>query len=802
MTLSDLSILAETLELLEWSRLCDHLATFASTKIGAMACRQWSPWVSQEQTEYRLTQTDEAVLLENSQAGGFSLQGIHDLLPYLERAQRGGALLGRELQEVASTLKAARKVRRTIDDLGSVPTLQDLVDTIRTYPEIEQAIFQSLEDDGSVRDTASDKLRTARKSVREVRSHIQTRLQRILGERGQAVQEAVITQRDGRYVLPVKATHKDVIRGVVHDSSSTGATLFVEPYSIVGDNNQLRQLQSQIRAEEQRVLKALSDQVGSVTDDLEHLQAVMMELDVALARARYSWWLEGNRPQFVASGLKLRHVQHPLLLWQHHHEEQQAVVPVDFKLYADVTAVVITGPNTGGKTVTLKTLGLLVLMAKAGVYLPAKDPVELPWFDRVFADIGDEQSLQQNLSTFSGHIRRIGRILEQLQSGVSEEGSLRPDLVLLDEVGAGTDPTEGAALARALLEQLAQTALLTVATTHYGELKSLKYESAQFENASVEFNEATLAPTYRLLWGIPGRSNALAIAERLTLSSAVVERARIHLQGETDDVNTVIEGLEKQRAVLEVKTQEVEALHRELESLQQEMEGRSQSIAEREAALQDEQAGTLQSEIQSARDQVAAVIRRLQKGEMSGQAAQKATAALDQLEQKFQPDPEPTPPTETEFFPVKGDRIRLLGLNQIGEVTAINGDEFTVKSGLLKFTVGLHQIAPIDEHHEKQRQRPKPPPTPAPKSQTAPLNIRTSRNTVDLRGRTVADAEALMEQALAEASSGPLWLIHGHGTGRLRTGVHQYLKAHPRVTKFTAADPEDGGTGATVATVK
>ncbi|NJK63150.1 MAG: endonuclease MutS2 [Synechococcaceae cyanobacterium SM2_3_1] len=786
-------MLSETLNLLEWPRLCEHLATFTATKMGARACLDLSPWNSRSTTDRLLEQTAEAMRLEETLPGGLSLQGVHDLLPWIERAERGGSLQSLDLFQLATTLSTARKVRRTIDDHSQVPQLQDLIQTVRTYPELEQEILRCVEDDGSLRDAASEKLYQLRGSLREQRSQILDKLHRILSEHSQAVQEAVITQRDGRYVIPVKASHRDLIRGLVHDSSSSGATLYLEPYRVSESQNRLRQLQAQATREEERIRQELSQQVAAVAPDLRHLQSVLVEMDLALARCRYSYWLEGNRPQFTSTGVSLRQVRHPLLLWQAHHEHQGDVIPVDFRIQSSVRVVVITGPNTGGKTVALKTLGLLALMAKVGLFLPARDPVELPWFARILADIGDEQSLQQNLSTFSGHIRRIGRILAALPADLDPQS---PSLVLLDEVGAGTDPTEGVALATALLQELAAKSTLTLATTHYGELKALKYENSQFENASVEFDDATLAPTYRLLWGIPGRSNALSIAERLDLAPAVVDRARHLLLGRTDEVNTVIQGLERQRADLETRTAQVETLHQELQTLQQQMMQRSQLLAQREKQLQGEKQAAIQAEIQAARKQVASVIRQLQKGTPSGQDAQQASEALHRLA----PQQASPPAIETEFVPEVGDRVRLRGLDQTGEVIAIDGRDVTVRSGVLKFSVNLGQVAPLDEHQAKQRQRPKAVPAPPPPPK-APLQIRTSRNTVDLRGCTVSDAEILLEQVFAEADPGPLWIIHGHGTGRLRTGVQTYLKAHPRIQSFEAAETQDGGSGVTVATL-
>jgi DNA mismatch repair protein MutS2 len=783
----DSSLRQETLELLEWPRLCQQLATFAATPLGRRACLELDPWRSREESEAYLDQTEEAIRLDRSQPGGVSLEGIHNLLPALERVERGGVLSGEELIQIATTLGTARRLRRLIDEQEHLPRLQEWVSSLRTYPELEQEIFRCLDEHGEVRDSASPALADLRRQHRLFRSQIQERLQEVMSQCPQALQDTLIGQRQGRFVLMVKATHRDLIRGLVHDSSASGATLYVEPYAVVELGNRLRETEARLRAEEERILAALSAQVGAVAADLEHLQAVMVRLEVALARARYSLWLEGNRPQFVAGGLRLRRVRHPLLWWQARQEGKGLdVVPIDFTLPESIRAVVITGPNTGGKTVALKTLGLLVLMAKAGIFLPAQDPPQLPWFDGVYADIGDEQSLEQNLSTFSGHIHRISRIVQALQS------SPAPALVLLDEVGAGTDPTEGAALAAGLLEYLSEKALLTLATTHYGELKALKYQHPGFENASVEFDEATLAPTYRLLWGIPGRSNALTIAQRLQLDPEILRRAQRRLQGESQ-VDKVIAGLEAQRAQLEEQAAQVGSLHQELETLYRQMQERSRRLAEREAQLEYQQRQGLETLLAAARQEVAAAIRKLQQGD----APHQVTAHLEQIRKRYLPAPQPV---DTEFVPEVGDRVRLRGLGQTGEVIAVEGEVYVVRSGILKFTVPRAQLDPLDEHQAKQRQRPKAPPPPPPA--TAPLNLRTSHNTLDLRGKTVAEAEAILEAHLAQAPPGPVWIIHGHGTGRLRAGIRAYLQNHPRVQSFAAAPPHEGGSGVTVAQLR
>nr|WP_232229361.1 endonuclease MutS2 [Crinalium epipsammum] len=532
-------IQSETLELLEWSRLCQHLATFAATKLGVVAARNLVIPPTQAESLQLLAQTKEIYELENRLTTGLSFEGIQDIGESIQRAELQGILSGEQLLAIATTLAGMRRLRRMLDDQEDIPVLKELVADLRTYPELEQEIHRCIDDRGDVADRASPKLGGIRTQLKGIRDRIYQTLQGILQRQSNAVGQQLVTQRGDRFVIPVKATHKESIPGIVHDSSSSGATLFVEPNAIVSLGNQLRQHQRQEQVEIEAVLRALTEQVAAVKSDLENLLAVATTLDLATARARYSLWLEANPARFIeretGEQIVLRQLRHPLLVWQHQHEQGSAVVPVSLVIQPQTRVVTITGPNTGGKTVTLKTLALAALMAKVGLFVPAREPVELPWFDLVLADIGDEQSLEQSLSTFSGHIRRISRIIEAISSEKTEDNldhQIHPSplsppssLVLLDEVGAGTDPAEGSALAIALLQYLADHSLLTLASTHYGELKALKYEDERFENASVEFNEDTLSPTYRLLWGIPGRSNALTIAKRLGLKSEIIDNA-------------------------------------------------------------------------------------------------------------------------------------------------------------------------------------------------------------------------------------------------------------------------------------
>lgn len=807
-------IQAETLELLEWNRLCHHLATFAATKLGAVAARQLVPPDTQEESLQLLAQTQEVYQLEQQLESGWSFEGIVDIGESLDRASVGGILSGTELLAIATTLSGVRRLRRTIDAQEGLPTLTALVAEVRTYPELEQAIHHSIDDAGKVADRASPKLADIRSHLKAVRERIYQVLQGILQRQGGAIQEAVITQRGDRFVIPVKAPHKDQIPGIVHDTSSTGATLYIEPQAIVGAGNTLRQHRRQEQVEEERILKELTQQVTAVQSDLEKLLAIATILDLATAKARYSLWLEGNLPRFIdleQDPMTLRQLRHPLLVWQHQHEQGEAVVPIDVQIHSPIRVVAITGPNTGGKTATLKTIGLAALMAKAGLFVPAREPVELPWFDRILADIGDEQSLQQSLSTFSGHIHRIIRIVTALEEECGERGREGDgdaencqSLVLLDEVGAGTDPAEGSALAIALLKYFADRALLTVATTHYGELKALKYQDDRFENASVEFDDRNLSPTYRLLWGIPGRSNALTIAQRLGLKADIIAEARQRVGGFSEEINRVIAGLEAQRREQESKAQAAHQLLQQAERFYTEVSQKASSLQHRERELKRYQEQEIQTAITEAKGEIAKVIRQLQQGSPVAQKAQQATAELTDIAEKHLPKPEKRQPS---YQPQVGERIRIPSLGQTAEVLSLaeEAGEVTVRFGLMKMTLPLTDIESLDgkkvDLPTKEKAVAAKLAQPAP-SKPAPA-IRTSKNTVDLRGSRVADAEIELETAISQAiDSGVLWIIHGKGTGRLRQGIHEFLKQHPQVERFELAPQNEGGTGVTLVYLK
>ncbi|MEB3300786.1 MAG: endonuclease MutS2, partial [Cyanobacteriota bacterium] len=677
---------AEALDLLEWPRLCSQVASFAVTSSGRRFCQALplasTPAASQE----LLGETTELLALDGLSEGGLSFQGVADLTTTVALCAKGGTAGGEPLLEVATTLAAARRLRRQIDDPSLRPITTALIDSLRTLPELEQRLQFCLEEGGRVADRASPALQGLRRQLAGLRAERRERLADLLRRWAPSLQDTVIAERNGRPVLAVKAGAAAQLPGLVHDSSASGSTVFLEPQAVIPLGNRIRELEGEERELEEAVLRELSGLVGEEREALEHLQAVLLRLEAGLARARYGAWLGALRPELSSNPLapwSLEGLRHPLLLWQARQEDGAPVVPVSVRVAEPVRVVAITGPNTGGKTVTLKAVGLAALMARAGLFLPCSATPKLPWCAQVLADIGDEQSLQQNLSTFSGHIRRIARILAALP-GAEQEPPAPPhhtaappgaSLVLLDEVGAGTDPTEGTALAIALLRQLAERAHLTIATTHFGELKALKYADPRFENASVAFDVDTLSPTYHLQWGIPGRSNALAIAARLGLEPAVLQEAEALLapRGE-GDVNAVIAGLEGQRQRQQEAAEEAAALLARTELLHEELLARWQQQKEQSAELQEQRRQELERSIRAGQGEVRRLIRRLRQAGRAqpteaGEAARQVGQRLRKLEETHRPSPERR--EHQGWLPKVGERVRVLSLGKAGEVLAL-----------------------------------------------------------------------------------------------------------------------------------
>ena len=811
------AIAAEALDLLEWPRLAGHVAGFASTAAGERHCASLPLPPSCAESRALLAETTELLGLDGVLEGGLSFRGVADIAATVLRCAKGGTAGGEALLDVATTLAAARRLRRQIEAEDLRPVTSALVADLRTLPELEQRLHFAIEEGGRVADRASAELEGLRRQLQGVRAERRERLQELIRRWGNLLQDTVVAERNGRPVLAVKAGSASQVAGIVHDSSASGSTVFVEPQAVISLGNRLRELEGRERELEEQILAELSALVGEEAGALAHLQAVLVRLDAGVARARYGAWLGAVRPELEAdpaAPFEFRELRHPLLLWQERRDAGRPVVPVSLRVGAELRVVAITGPNTGGKTVTLKSLGLAALMARAGLFLPCSGTPRLPWCGQVLADIGDEQSLQQNLSTFSGHIRRIARILEALgaRSGVSiPQGA---SLVLLDEVGAGTDPTEGAALAAALLRELAERARLTVATTHFGELKALKYADPRFENASVAFDVETLSPTYHLQWGIPGRSNALAIAARLGLDGRVVAAAAEQLaaagEGEGGGVNRVIEGLEQQRRQQQEAAEAAAVVLARTELLHEELLARWEQQKEQSAELQEQRRQQLERSIREGQGEVRRLIRRLRRGaadadrgdgRSAGEVARQAGQRLKRLEAEHRPQPQRR--EHAGWKPVVGDRVRLLALGKAAEVLAISADglELTLRCGVLRSTVALAAIEGLNG----EKPAPQAPPPVTVRSRRAPGSrgpqVRTESNTVDVRGLRVHEAEAAVEERLRGAN-GPVWVIHGIGTGKLKRGLREWLAGVPYVERVSDAEQGDGGMGCSVVWVK
>jgi len=783
----------DTLNLLEWPRLCEHLSGFASTVQGRHRCLILDLPSDLSVSRMRLAETLEIGALDGLIDGGLSFQGVHDLGNILIRCAKGGVASGEELLAVADTLAAARRLRRQINDPELRPTTSALLVDVATLPELEQRLKFGLEEGGRVADRASSKLAGLRRKWQGLRQERRDFLQEMLRRFASMLQDTVIAERHGRPVLAVKANAASQLPGQVHDSSASGSTVFIEPQVVISLGNRLAELEGRIREEEQLVLAELSAAVAEHVASLVHLAEVLLQLDLALARGRYGKWIGGVPPTLYAESeapFSFQELRHPLLVWQHRNEQGAAVVPISVEVSSTLRVVAITGPNTGGKTVTLKSVGLAALMARAGLLLPCKGRPSMPWCAQVLADIGDEQSLQQNLSTFSGHVKRIGRILEAL---IDEPG---PALVLLDEVGAGTDPSEGTALATALLRTLADRARLTIATTHFGKLKALKYSDARFENASVAFDSETMLPTYRLQWGIPGRSNALAIARRLGLDDEVIATAQ-ELLGPCGDgeVNEVIQGLEEQRSRQQAAAEDAAALLARTELLHEELLSRWQQQRKQSADIQERGRQKLENSIREGQQEVRTLIRRLRQGGADGEIARRAGQRLRRIEAVHRRQPERK--QQIGWRPEVGERIRVLALGKAAEVLAISGDgqQLTVRCGVMRSSVDLEAVESLDGL------KPSPPEQVVKvqfhSARGSGAEVRTTRNTVDVRGLRVHEAEVVVEEHLRSAN-GPIWVIHGIGTGKLKRGLLQWLETLPYVKRVNDADQNDGGVGCTV----
>jgi DNA mismatch repair protein MutS2 len=782
-------MLERTLKVLEFQKVKEQLSKHASSSLGKEKVEKLLPTTSYEEAIMWQDMTDEATTVLRLK-GNVPLGGIHDIRAFAKRAKIGSVLSPHELMDISNTIYASRQLKKFIEELLeeelSIPYLQQLGENLMILIELERKINFCIGDNGEVLDGASEKLKTIRQQLKTLESRIREKLDSMVRSSStqKMLSDAIITIRNDRYVIPVKQEYRSAFGGMVHDQSASGATLFIEPQSIVELNNQLNETRLKEKQEIERILIELSSEVAVEADQLINNVNLLSEIDFMFTKGAYSQKIKGSKPKLNNEGyIKLFKARHPLI-------PKEEVVPNDVELGKDFTSIVITGPNTGGKTVTLKLVGLFTIMAQSGLQLPALDGSEMGIFESVYADIGDEQSIEQSLSTFSSHMVNIVEILKKVDSN---------SLVLFDELGAGTDPQEGAALAISILDEVYNKGARVIATTHYPELKAYGYNRSGVVNASVEFDVETLSPTYKLLIGIPGRSNAFEISKRLGLNESVINNARMHISAESNQVENMIASLEDNRRRAEVELQEAEALRKNANDLNKELQRQIIEFNEKRDNMYEKAEKKAAESVEKAKQEAEHIIKQLRNMQKEQYAVIKDHELIEAKKRLQEATPnlvknknqKKQSATKSESLH-PGDEVKVLSLNQKGHlINKVSNNEWQVQIGIMKMKVNEKNLEYIS--------RPKP-------IETKPLaTVRGVESHVklelDLRGERYEDALIRLEKYIDDAllAGYPrVSIIHGKGTGALRTGVQEYVKNHRSVKKARYGEAPEGGTGVTI----
>ncbi|CAI6018739.1 Endonuclease MutS2 [Paenibacillus sp. JJ-100] len=780
------------LHTLEYRKILNTLISFAQTSMGKKKADQLEPVSDLEEVKRLLQQTDEAFTFERLK-GSPSFGGIVDITASVKRAEIGGTLNPHELLSIATTTQAARRLKRQIAALHEDEPMESLFfisDQLSEQKELEDAIRVCIDDNAEVADSASVTLAQIRRELRGGEARIREKLDSMIRSStvSKMLQDQLITIRGDRFVIPVKAEYRSYFGGIVHDQSGSGATLFIEPESIVAMNNKLRETRIREEREIEIILQKLTALVSEQGEWLIYDVDLLASLDFIFAKARLARELKATLPRMNDRGfLKLKKGRHPLIPIEH-------VVPIDVELGNNYTSIIVTGPNTGGKTVTLKTIGLLSLMAMSGLFVPAEDGSQLCVFDAIYADIGDEQSIEQNLSTFSSHMTNIIRILKHMTP---------KSLILLDELGAGTDPAEGSALAISMLEHMHRTGCRMVATTHYSELKAYAYERKGVINASMEFDINTLSPTYRLLVGVPGRSNAFAIAERLGLPGYILDYARGEVKEEDQRIEHMIASLEENRLTAEQEREKAETLRQDMEKLRSRHQAELEKLEQqrdRRIEKAEEDARNIIDKARAEAEKIIADLRQLALEEGASVKEHKLIAARKQLDEA---EPEKRKKTIKKAAAPKtraigpGDEVLVYSLNQKGHVVEMAGSkDAVVQLGIMKMKVSLDDLE-LQQPAPAIKQ-PKQKPVTGVK-RTRDDNVKSE---LDLRGANLEEALMETDRFIDEAflaNLGQVYIIHGKGTGILRSGIQDYLRKHKHVKSYRLGNYGEGGNGVTVA---
>ena len=790
----------KALETLEYKKIIAQLKREMGSAASAKLADELTPLTSEKIIKEELRSTTEAVDLI-VRKGPLPTGGLYDIREALLLAKKGGSLTMRQLLEVQNVLGISSEVVNFMHDdaLPELKYIGEMVDLIVEFTALEKEISRCILTEDEMADNASPKLKDIRRSIHQQNQAIKNKLSRIITSSSNKtyLQDAIVTMRDGRYVIPVKQEYRSFFPGMVHDQSKGGATLFIEPQGVVELNNKLRELEVEEQLEIARILAELSSRVAEHYREIRSNLELLIKLDFIMAKGKLSCKMHASEPKIDADGeLRLISARHPLI-------EYKKAVPVDIRIGGDYRTLIITGPNTGGKTVSLKTAGLLVMMAQSGLHIPASHASTLPIFGEVFADIGDEQSIEQSLSTFSSHMKNIVSIIDKASYD---------SLVLVDELGAGTDPTEGAALAIAILERFYDSGALTMATTHYNELKKYALATSGVENAAMEFDVETLTPTYRLLIGVPGKSNAFEISKKLGLSESVIERASEHIKHGDMEFENVISSIEDDKRKAAADRLDAESMRAEIEERLKKLEEKEKAISEKRADIIAEakrEARELLRETKSAVKDVQKDLRRLQK---SGAHTNLNTGALEKSRRKINEAEDlvsekvvkqvNSEPVSADTLKI-GDRVKLLTIGQNGTILSLPDEKgnLMVNIGALKVKARLQDLMLINEGKDRKPQA---------KSSSKYGSLLRSKSSsvsasINVMGKNLEDALADVEKYLDDVYMAGLdmaSIIHGRGGGILKDGIRQMLKRKKYVDSFGAASYNDGGEGVTIVRMK
>lgn len=788
----------KALSTLEYDKIIEMLVSHASSPLGKIRCEDLLPSDSIAEIEHQQEQTQDA-LTRLFQKGNLSFGNVKDVRGSLKRLEIGSTLGITELLQICGLLENTSRVKsygRRERDNGQRDSLDDLFDSLEPLPQLSGEIRRCILSEEEISDDASSALKQIRRSMKITGEKVHTQLAGMVnGSARSYLQDAVITMRNGRYCIPVKSEYKSQVPGMIHDQSSTGSTLFIEPMAIVKLNNEIRDLELKEAAEIEKILASLSDLTAENREAIQYNLENMVELDFIFARASLAMEQNATRPVFNTKGwINIRKGRHPLI-------DKKKVVPIDIHLGKDFHLLIVTGPNTGGKTVSLKTVGLLTLMGQAGLHIPALDRSELSVFREVYADIGDEQSIEQSLSTFSSHMTNVVSFIEKADPY---------SLVLFDELGAGTDPTEGAALAIAILNHLQAQGIRTMATTHYSELKVYALSTPGVENASCEFNVETLRPTYRLLIGVPGKSNAFAISGKLGLPSYIIEEAKKQINSKDESFEDVISTLEENRITIEKERLEIEKYKEEISALKEKLESKQEKLDQQRSRLlqeANEEAHAILREAKEYADQTMKDFHKFGKKNISVKEMEAERQRLRQKMNKIEKnisikESKPTGTLKPSDLHL-GDGVKVLSLNLKGTVNTLPDSKgfLFVQMGIMRSKIHITDLALLKEETVIS----------APHMQkTSSGKIRMSKSAsvgieINLLGKTVDEAIAELDKYLDDAYLAHMpsvRIVHGKGTGALRKGVHNYLRKVKYVSSFRLGEFGEGDAGVTIVEFK